>query len=527
MKTEDLNKPLNSTQLNENMFKKFGVKINFDKYNREELENYRNLLRTKVSQVETKSNFNDLLTDESYQKDKYMMGMLTQRIKEIVGEGKKVDRMVQHIKKSEKKAGKSDKDAEDIAWATANKRGMLDNKNKKKKTTEGSEMKKTTNESAESKARLAHKHATLYQQAHKQGDLEEALHHKQQCEECGGMISHGAMGECWHTHIKLNKGKPYQVGEGMVGGALGGIAGAALGGPMGAMTGYAAGSKAGDDLSVKESAMAEGKKPKWLEKAEVKAELKQSQKVSPKEKKKVGVQQEGWDDMMKAVKDKKDSEGTGKFDKKKTSTGTQYTRKSSTFTDGGDDSDVKKAKKKATKESQFRINARIVNEGLRRLILEDEEGKAKAITAGTDMVNDFTSWMQRVGQYQTKSMIELADAIKANFGPQEAEQFKQMVQQALETSLQALTQTREEISNAVAVLAGEAPAATPMGNPPMDDAEVPGMEEPGAEMGGDEFGASDAAAGGMETSGREMRESRKLFARKLAESHNIMRSLSK
>jgi hypothetical protein len=47
-------------------------------------------------------------------------------------EGAKVDRMVKHIEKSEKKSGKSKEEAEDIAWATANKRGMLDNKNKKK-----------------------------------------------------------------------------------------------------------------------------------------------------------------------------------------------------------------------------------------------------------------------------------------------------------------------------------------------------------------------------------------------------------
>ena len=49
-----------------------------------------------------------------------------------VAEGAKVDRMVKHIEKSEKKLGKSKDKAEDIAWATANKRGMLDNKNKKK-----------------------------------------------------------------------------------------------------------------------------------------------------------------------------------------------------------------------------------------------------------------------------------------------------------------------------------------------------------------------------------------------------------
>ena len=47
-------------------------------------------------------------------------------------EGANVDRMVKHIEKSEEKAGKSKDEAERIAWATANKRGMLDNKNKKR-----------------------------------------------------------------------------------------------------------------------------------------------------------------------------------------------------------------------------------------------------------------------------------------------------------------------------------------------------------------------------------------------------------
>jgi hypothetical protein len=53
-------------------------------------------------------------------------------IEGITFEGAKVDRMVKHIAKSEKKLSHSKKEAENIAWATANKRGMLDNKNKKK-----------------------------------------------------------------------------------------------------------------------------------------------------------------------------------------------------------------------------------------------------------------------------------------------------------------------------------------------------------------------------------------------------------
>jgi hypothetical protein len=58
---------------------------------------------------------------------------------------------------------------------------------------------------------------------------------------------------------------------------------------------------------------------------------------------------EGWDDMIKAAKDKEKEKGTGKFDSKKTSTGTVYTRKSSTYDDGGTDSDQKKADKKNKK----------------------------------------------------------------------------------------------------------------------------------------------------------------------------------
>jgi hypothetical protein len=163
---------------------------------------------------------------------------------------------------------------------------------------------------------------------------------------------------------------------------------------------------------------------------------------------------------------------------------------------------------------------------------EDEEGKAKTITAGADMVNDFTSWMTRIGQYQTKSMIELADTIRANFGQNESEQFKGAVAPALETALNTLTQCREEISNAVAVLAGEATANDTMGSDMGGNMDMAGSEEiPDAGMDsmnmGDEFGASDAAAGGGEISGRTQRESRELFARKLSEAHSIIGRLSK
>ena len=136
--------------------------------------------------------------------------------------------------------------------------------------------------------------------------------------------------------------------------------------------------------------------------------------------------------------------------------------------------------------------------------------------------------MQRVGQYQTKSMIERADSIRANFGAQEAETFKQSVGPALAATLETLTAQREAISNAVAVLAGEAAPAEPMGQEPVE----PGLDvaEPDALNTADEldaFAATDAAAGAG-AAGREVRESvEEQKARLIAEQHSIIARLAK
>ena len=443
----DLSKPISAHALNESMFKKFNVRINFDKYSREQLEQYRNLLRTELHQLEGQSNFNDLLTNETYQKNKFMLGVLNTKIKEIIGESIVSERKLSSAEKAKKEKmvkqlkGQKFKGGDEEMYAVATNIA----KGKKMNT------KKKTNEAAMSAGDKAHHHFSEYAKHHKDGNLELAMHHKGACEECGGMIQHH-MGECWHMHSGLNKGKPYKYNDAGIGGGV--IA-------------------------------QEGKMP------------------------------------MKTVKGKKvpafAADGKGKND----------LTKEALDPVGKEDDDVDNDGKKNTKSDQYLKNRRAavskavgkkkVKEGIdldasiAQYLAEDEEGKAKSITAAADMVNDFTSWMQRVGNYQTKSMIELADNIRANFGQSEAEQFKASVAGALEGALNALTQSREEINNAVAVLAGEAPAGgAPMGTDsgmPMDsDA---GLPEPTAEMpvGGDEFAGSDAAAGGPETTGRMKRES--------------------
>jgi hypothetical protein len=437
MKTTDFSATITSSKLKENMNKMFGLNVHLDKYDREQLEDMRNKLRTRVFQQEGRAGINDLLTNETYQKDKAMLDLLNTRIKEMLGE---------------------------------------DIKKLRDKMTELSEAKKGVK-------------APKYK-IHSKGTAAKDYD--------GDGKKESPKDEVWGSRAKAaaKSGKPFE----------------------------------------------ESAKPDFLDMD------KDGNKKEP---------------MKKAVKDKKVKEGfptvadakaraekektTGKFDKKETGTGTTYTRKASTFTDGGDDADTKKAKAKAKKESVakktskleeaqsiYKRHVAIVNESLAALLAEDEEGKAKAITAAGDMVNDYTSWMQRVGQYQTKTMIELADAIKADFGAAEAEAFKQAVGPALSATLEVLTQQREAVSNAVAVLAGEATPDVGMGMEPGMDTGMP-ADEPGMDIAapddmnapapaGDEFGASDAAAG-MGTTGREMRESR--FVRKLAESHSIMSKLAK
>lgn len=321
MKSTDLNPQLTANALNENMYKQFNVKINFDKYTREQLENARNILRTKTGSLESTANFNDLLTNETYQKDKYMLGVLNTKIKEMLGESialaerklstaekKKKEEIVKAIKRDnpEKRTGKGKSSAYAIATAQA------------KKVAEETTM-----------------------EAKKKGD---------------GNLA--------------NNAKPYdKVTRGDV-----------IAGRLGK-----------DEKGGKK--VKEGAKP--------------------------DANKNGIPDYAE--------DGKGKNDLKKTTGKKGMSAKQQKFF----------GKKKAVKESELKHRAyqQFIAEGIATYIAEDEEGKAKSITAAADMVNDFTSWMQRVGNYQTKSMIELADNIRANFGMQEAEQFKQSVAGALEGAL--------------------------------------------------------------------------------------------
>lgn len=463
MKTEDLNIRITSKALNESMYKKFGVKINFENYSREQLENYRNLLRTKLSQTESNTNFNDLLQNETYQRDKFVIDVLNQRIKEMLGEGAKVDRQAAHITKSMMKKGKSKKDAKSIAWAHI----KHPKKNAEESTLEGpADAPVHRDDDADDK---------------RWDDMDEAFFRSSKGSSRADMYRQKSPPAISPDSDKETHGGKINISDK-----------------------EREGLKKIFDKKTKETTMrtTEGKKnkPDFLD-LDNDGNKSEPMKKAAKDKK---VKEE-----LKGDQEKLDANKNGKLDS----------------------DDFKKLRAKKKVKENHRRHVRIVNEAVLRYLSEDEEGKAKAITAGGDMVNDFTSWMTRVGQYQTKSMIELADNIRANFGQAASEQFKQSVAPALEQALNSLQQARETISHAVAVLAGEESGEEQMGPSELDSNEFGGEEIDAStdelNAGADEFGASDAAAGGPETAGRLRREGRETFANKLNEGHMLMRSLSK
>jgi hypothetical protein len=464
MRTNDFTTQPTAHALNEGMFRKFGVKVNFDKYGRADLENYRNLLRTKVHAQESQSNFNALLDDEGYQKDKYMLGMLNVRIKEMVGESKKakpdfLDMDKDGNKKEPMKKAVKDKKATEGLKGNQSKLDMDKDGKLEKSDFAKLRAKKKVKEGHMTPFEAAMYHGHKCHECYSGGMLELAHHHQVEAEKHGGKLHFMPGGKIQLEH----SGKMHTCGEGF-GNAVGTGAGAAIGALAGGPVGAALGGVAGDALTSS------------LTKPGITGEQGTMRHTAP---------------AMEGKKAKKDYDGDGKVESGKD----EYM--------GARDKAIKKAMANKSK----------IKESIARYIAEDEEGKAKSITAGLDMVNDFTSWMQRVATYQTKSMIELSDQIRAHFGDEAAQRFKQETGAALGQSLESLTQSREQLSNAVAVLAGEAPAQDQMGMDNGDDGmdmQEPGMEEPGMdemppEGGDDEFGGADAAAGGANLTGREPR----------------------
>ena len=81
MHISQFGKPVTAKSLNESLGAKFGQKLNLKKFTLEQLQDVRNRLRTRLSQVETNESF-DSVQNETYQKSKLMLDILNAEISE-------------------------------------------------------------------------------------------------------------------------------------------------------------------------------------------------------------------------------------------------------------------------------------------------------------------------------------------------------------------------------------------------------------------------------------------------------------
>ena len=82
MQIREFSKPVTSKQLNESLAKKFGYTINFKQFNDVQLEDARNKLRTKLSQLELSESYDSVLESPTYQKTRLMLDCINQEIME-------------------------------------------------------------------------------------------------------------------------------------------------------------------------------------------------------------------------------------------------------------------------------------------------------------------------------------------------------------------------------------------------------------------------------------------------------------
>lgn len=82
MNIREINKPVTAASLNESLAKRFGKRIALETFTLEQLQDARNKLRTKISQVETNESFDTVSTSETYQKNKLFLDVLNAEISE-------------------------------------------------------------------------------------------------------------------------------------------------------------------------------------------------------------------------------------------------------------------------------------------------------------------------------------------------------------------------------------------------------------------------------------------------------------
>ena len=89
------------------------------------------------------------------------------------------------------------------------------------------------------------------------------------------------------------------------------------------------------------------------------------------------------------------------------------------------------------------------------VLLEGEEQKAENILSTKDMVAKITNWIEDTAAMKADQLLELLDSIRVEQGSAVAQQYNEVVKNALEGLYNALVSTREGLSQGLAIVSGE------------------------------------------------------------------------
>jgi hypothetical protein len=92
-------------------------------------------------------------------------------------------------------------------------------------------------------------------------------------------------------------------------------------------------------------------------------------------------------------------------------------------------------------------------------LLEGDAAEAEITMAARGIVDELQDVVEKLGKIQNDQLGPLADEMAYTHGPEQAEQFKASVDQAIAGLLDSARSTKDSVNSAALVLSGEAPAS--------------------------------------------------------------------
>ena len=125
MQIRDLSNKVTSQQLNESLAKKFGYRLSIDKFSDQQLEMAQQQLAEKVLNFERTNNFDSVLENNDYQKNRSMLEVVRKAIAERTLSPEEKKKKEKYVKGMKKKSGEFEKrygeKGKDVMYATATK----------------------------------------------------------------------------------------------------------------------------------------------------------------------------------------------------------------------------------------------------------------------------------------------------------------------------------------------------------------------------------------------------------------------